>query len=314
MVQNQWLEHTGGSSTMWSAAMTDFQNLVTRRRALLAVAGLWPVVPWAAARTPAADPAAPAIELLSLASADMDPTGYLVSEKFDGVLAIWDGRSLRFRSGRPIAAPAWITEGWPDAALDGELWGGRGRFDATSASARRSVPDDAEWRGLRLMLFDLPGAAGSFAQRAARIETLVRASASSVLVTVDQQVLADRAALQQRLDSVVRGGGEGLVLHRADAPWVAGRSTAVLKLKPLHDAEAQVLACEPGRGRLAGMMGALRLRNVAGIEFRIGTGFTDEQRRHPPAVGSWISYTHRGHTPSGVPRFASYWRAAEVGL
>jgi DNA ligase-1 len=314
MVQDQWLEHTGGSSTMWSAAMTEFDLPVSRRRALLAVAGLWPVVPWAAARTPAADSGAPSIELLSPASADMDPAGYLVSEKFDGVRAIWDGRSLRFRSGRSIAAPAWFTEGWPDAALDGELWGGRGRFDVTSASARRSVPDDAEWRGLRLMVFDLPAAEGSFAQRAARIETLVRASASSALVTVDQQVLADRAALQQRLDSVVGGGGEGLVLHRADAPWVAGRSTAVFKLKPLHDAEAQVLACEAGRGRLVGLMGALRLRNVAGIEFRIGTGFTDEQRRHPPAVGSWISYTHRGHTPSGVPRFASYWRAAEVGL
>ena len=294
--------------------MTDFQTLVTRRRALLAVAGLWPMAPWAAARIPAADPGAPAIELLSLAPSDVDPGGYLVSEKFDGVRAIWDGRGLRFRSGRPIAAPAWFTEGWPDTALDGELWGGRGRFDMTSASARRSTPDDAEWRALRLMVFDLPGAAGGFAQRAARIEMLVRASASSALVAVDQQVMADRAALQQRLSSVARGGGEGLVLHRADAPWVAGRSTAVLKLKPLHDAEAQVLGIEPGRGRLAGLMGALRVRNLAGIEFRIGSGFTDEQRRHPPAVGSWITYTHRGHTPSGVPRFASYWRAAEVGL
>ncbi len=294
--------------------MTEFQTLVTRRRTLVAVASLWPVLPWAAARTASADPGAPSIELLSPASADIDPGGYLVSEKFDGVRAIWDGRSLRFRSGRAMAAPAWFTEGWPDAALDGELWGGRGRFDVTSASARRLAPDDAEWRALRLMVFDLPGAAGSFAQRAARIETLVRASAPSALVAVDQQVMADRAALQQRLDSVLRGGGEGLVLHRADAPWVAGRSTAVLKLKPLQDAEAQVLAYEAGRGRLAGLMGALRLRNVAGIEFRIGSGFTDEQRRHPPAVGSWITYTHRGHTPSGVPRFASYWRAAEIGL
>ena len=99
--------------------MTDFQTLVTRRRALLAVAGLWPVAPWAAARTAAADPGAPAIELLSLAPSDIDPGGYLVSEKFDGVRAIWDGRGLRFRSGRAMAAPGWFTEGWPDTALDG---------------------------------------------------------------------------------------------------------------------------------------------------------------------------------------------------
>jgi DNA ligase-1 len=314
MFQGQWLEHTGGTSTMWIAAMTEFQTLVTRRGALLAVASLWPAASWAAVRTAAADIGAPSIELLSPAPSDIDPGGYLVSEKFDGVRAIWDGRGLRFRSGRAIAAPGWFTEGWPDAALDGELWGGRGRFDVTSASARRLAPDDAEWRALRLMVFDLPGATGSFAQRAQHIQSLVRGASSNTLKAVDQTELADRAALRSRLDSVVRGGGEGLVLHRADAPWAAGRSTAVLKLKPLQDAEAQVLACEAGRGRLAGLMGALRVRNVAGIEFRIGSGFTDEQRRHPPAVGSWITYTHRGHTPSGVPRFASYWRAAEVDL
>ena len=293
--------------------MTDFENPVSRRRALVAVAALWPAAPWAAART-ASDSSAPSIELLSTAPPDVDPGGYLISEKFDGVRAIWDGRSLRFRSGRPIPAPGWFTEGWPADALDGELWGGRGRFDVTSASVRRSTPDDAEWRALRLMVFDLPGAAGTFAQRAQQIQTLVRSAASNTLVAVDQTELANRAALRSRLDSVVRGGGEGLVLHRADAPWAAGRSTAVLKLKPLQDAEALVLACEAGRGRLAGLMGALRVRNESGIEFRIGSGFTDAQRRHPPAVGSWISYTHRGHTPSGVPRFASYWRVAAADL
>lgn len=293
--------------------MTDFQNSVSRRRALLAVACLWPAAPWAAART-ASDSSAPSIELLSTAPPDVDPGGYLVSEKFDGVRAIWDGRGLRFRSGRSIAAPVWFTEGWPADALDGELWGGRGRFDVTSASVRRSTPDDAEWRALRLMVFDLPGAPGCFAQRAARIGSLVRAAASDTLKAVEQTTLSDRAALRSRLDSVVRGGGEGLVLHRADAPWVAGRSTAVLKLKPLQDAEAQVLALETGHGRLAGVMGALRVRNASGTEFRIGSGFTDAQRRHPPAVGSWVTYTHRGHTPSGVPRFAIYWRAAAVDL
>ncbi len=314
MVEGVRLEQTGGYSTLWIAAMPESEMPLSRRHVLAVVAGLWPAAPWAAARTAAADAGAPSIELLSSAPLDVDPAGHLVSEKFDGVRAIWDGRGLRFRSGRPIAAPGWFTEGWPAVALDGELWGGRGRFDVTSASVRRSTPDDAEWRALRLMVFDLPGAAGTFAQRAQQIQTLVRSAASNTLVAVDQTELANRAALRSRLDSVVRGGGEGLVLHRADAPWAAGRSTAVLKLKPLQDAEALVLACEAGRGRLAGLMGALRVRNESGIEFRIGSGFTDAQRRHPPAVGSWISYTHRGHTPSGVPRFASYWRVAAADL
>lgn len=293
--------------------MPDCEPRVSRRCALVAVASLWPDAPRAALRA-ASTASAPSIELLLPAPEDVSPDGYLVSEKFDGVRAIWDGRGLRFRSGRPISAPGWFTQGWPTDALDGELWGGRGRFDATSATVRRSASDDEEWRALRLMVFDLPGAVGSFAQRAGRIEAMVRHSPAGSLVAAEQARVADRTGLRTRLDSVVRGGGEGLVLHRADALWTPGRSTAVLKLKPQQDAEAQVLGFEAGRGRFSGMLGALRVRNEAGSVFRIGSGFTDAQRRNPPAVGSWISYTHRGFTPAGIPRFASYWRAAVPDL
>lgn len=286
----------------------------SRRRVLVGAAVAWP-----AARSnaqPRADHAlrAPPVALLSEARPDIDPSGHLVSEKLDGVRAVWDGHQLRFRSGRTVPAPAWFTEALPPVALDGELWGGRERFDLVSGTVRRTTPDDAGWRTLRLMVFDLPGAAGDFATRAARIAALAAAAPSTIWAAVEQTQVPDRAALQRRLDSVVRGGGEGLVLHRADALWSPGRSSALWKLKPLQDAEAQVLAHEPGRGRLAEVMGALRVRTADGIEFRIGTGFTDAERRDPPPVGSWISYTHRGITPSGVPRFASYWRLHDAAL
>ncbi|MFX8199554.1 hypothetical protein ABTL12_20030, partial [Acinetobacter baumannii] len=55
----------------------------------------------------------------------IDPRPYLVSEKLDGVRALWDGEALRFRSGRAIAAPAWFLAALPKTALDGELWIGR---------------------------------------------------------------------------------------------------------------------------------------------------------------------------------------------
>jgi DNA ligase-1 len=294
--------------------MTSFNIPCTRRQALAAVVAVWPTTHVAAKPRPQATPDAPRVALLSEARPDIDPRGYLVSEKLDGVRAIWDGSRLRFRSGRPVPAPAWFTEALPPVALDGELWGGRKRFDVVSGTVRSDTPDDARWRALRLMVFDLPGAPGDFATRAARIAEWATATRATVWAAVEQTQVPDRAALRQRIDSVVRDGGEGLVLHRADARWSPGRSNALYKLKPLHDAEAQVLAHESGRGRLAGLMGALRVRTASGIEFRIGTGFTDAERRDPPPVGSWISYTHRGTTPSGVPRFASYWRSRDLEL
>jgi len=256
--------------------------------------------------------AAPALLLAQTANARIDPAGYLVSEKYDGVRALWDGRTLRFRNGLPIAAPAEFLSRLPAVPLDGELWLGRGRFEALSGLVRRQTPDAVAWQQLRYMVFELPGASGSFAARAQRIATLARHSGWPQLLAVEQRVLDSPQALQRRLDEVVAAGGEGLMLHRADALYETGRSASLLKLKPLHDAEALVIGHVAGRGRHAGRMGALRVRSAAGVDFLLGTGFSDAERESPPPLGSWVTFTHRGVTADGVPRFASFLRLREL--
>jgi len=260
-------------------------------------------------RAPAfAAASAPRLLLASEAPPDIDPVGYLVSEKFDGVRAVWDGDSLRFRSGSRVAAPTWFTERLPRQALDGELWMRHGAFEAVVGAVRRQMPRDAEWRAISYHVFELPDAPGDFVARAQAMRQIAARTGFAPLVAVAQSIVADRPALQRRLDEVLHRGGEGLMLHRADAPYVAGRIEVLLKLKPLHDAEAIVIGHVPGKGRLQGMMGALRVRMPNGVRFLIGTGFTDAQRAHPPSVGSVVTFRHRGLTGQGVPRFASYVR------
>ena len=242
-----------------------------RRHALSSLAALLLAPAVRAAPGPTRPPAA---MLAQDAPPDIDPAGYLVSEKLDGARALWDGAHLRFRGGGLVAAPAWFTAALPPQALDGELWAGRGGFESTVGIVRRARPDELAWRGLRYALFDLPGDPRPFAELAA----------------------------------VVRAGGEGLMLHRADALWRAGRSTALLKLKPVQDAEGIVVAHLPGRGRHEGRLGALRLRLADGREFRLGTGFSDAERAAPPPIGSRVSFRHEGRTDDGLPRFARYWR------
>lgn len=273
---------------------------------LVALAGFMP--PSAQAET------MPALLLARDWTAGRSPQGFLVSEKFDGVRALWNGRQLRFRGGGVVQAPAWFLARLPRQALDGELWLGHGRFDEVSALLRRGDPEDPGWRAVQYRVFELPDAPGGFAQRASQIEALVAAAAWPQLVAVAQRPLTDATALQRRLDEVVAAGGEGLVLHRDDAAYQTGRTEALFKFKPVQDAEAVVIGHEAGHGKYVGMVGALRVRNEAGQVFLLGSGLKDAQRREPPPLGTRVTYSWRGLTATGLPRFATLLRVRDPGF
>jgi DNA ligase 1 len=258
---------------------------------------------------------APKLLLANVLHENIDVTKYLVSEKYDGVRALWDGKSLRFRSGKTIAAPQWFIEKLPNDSIDGELWIGRGKFDEVSGIVRKDIPVDEEWRRVNYMIFELPQSAENtgltFAERVKGIESIVDRTKFSQLKPVRQFAVKDRAALKRELDLVVKARGEGLMLHLADATYVTGRSDVLLKLKPLLDTEAIVVAHVPGKGKYAGKMGALLVETRNGIRFKLGTGFSDAVRGNPPPIGSQVTYTHRDVTPTGKPRFASFLRVRD---
>lgn len=253
-------------------------------------------------------PQPPALMLAQVYRPGIAVADFWVSEKLDGVRAYWDGQRLISRGGHPIRAPAWFSAGFPAQPLDGELWMGRGRFEAVSGTVRRLEPDEDAWRQVRYRVFDLPSDPGTFGERLARLEALVRTAANPRLERVEQTRIADHAALMQQLAAVVRAGGEGLMLHRDDARYRATRSADLLKVKLYRDAEARVVGHVPGKGKYRGMLGALEVEDARGRRFRLGTGFTDAERRDPPPLGSWVTFKYRGLTEEGLPRFASFLR------
>ena len=278
----------------------------------LLCAGVLPLAPSPLRAQPASSAATPVAALALLLANEyrpgIDASRYLVSEKFDGVRAVWDGTTLRFRSGREVAAPAWFIARLPLAPLDGELWLARGKFDELSGIVRKAQPVDEEWRRVSYLIFELPGAPGSFAERYARITGLVRETAWPALQAVEQVRVPGKRALDAKLAAVVNNGGEGLMLHLAGAPYVTGRSDVLLKMKRLHDTEGVVVAHLPGKGKYSGMMGALQIEMPDGRRFKLGTGFTDALRKNPPPPGTTVTYTYRDFTSSGLPRFASFLR------
>lgn len=163
----------------------------------LVLAGCVIVTPLRAAET-----APPALILAEVYRAGLNPADYWGSEKRDGVRACWDGRQLWFRSGNPVPAPTWFTQGIPALPLDGELWLGRGQFERLSGIVRKAEPVDAEWRLVRYMLFELPGDTGTFTERKDRLVRLASESGVPWLQAVEQFRLADRKALLARQDEV----------------------------------------------------------------------------------------------------------------
>ena len=282
-------------------------SALTRRAFLMQAASASLLAPEGAVAASTSD----RVQLASAWPLGQSPRGYLVSEKFDGVRAVWDGQVLRFRSGRTIVAPPWFLAGLPNTPLDGELWMARGQFDRVSGAVRKALPQDAEWRDVNYLVFDAWGRAEPFAQRVDVLMQAVKQAKQPWLMPVAQSVLSDNAALQTRLKAVVEQGGEGLVLHRADALWQAGRTQALFKLKPQPDEEAQVVGYELGKGRLQGLTGALLLETAQGQRFALGAGLSDALRRDPPPLGAWVTYRYRDRTPSGLPRFASFVRVRD---
>lgn len=74
---------------------------------------------------------------------------------------------------------------------------------------RNEVPNDAEWREDRYIMFEMWGVPGSFVERAAAIRTFVRIDGVPWLREIDQFCVLGRADLERGLDEVLKAGGEG---------------------------------------------------------------------------------------------------------
>lgn len=232
----------------------------------------------------------------------MDPKGWWLSEKLDGVRAYWDGKQILSRLGNLYHAPDWFIKGLPSMPLDGELFMDRKAFQKTIAIVRRQDKSDA-WKQIRYLIFDLPGHGGAFEER---LEALRALAAHPYASMHPHELCTGEKHLKEELARVEALGGEGLMLRQPKSKYVVGRSSTLLKVKTFKDEEAEVIGHIAGTGRHKGRMGALQVRLPNGTEFAIGTGFSDKEREDPPAIGSVVTFKYQELTDGGVPRFPAF--------
>jgi len=173
---------------------------------------------------------------------------------------------------------------------------------------RDNQPDHKAWEKVKFMVFDLPDAKQPFSQRIRLIDQIVSALNIPWLKAVKQWKEPSHGSLMRQLKVVTQAGAEGLMLHRGSSFYKWKRSGDLLKVKSYEDAEAVVIKHIDGKGKYTGLMGALLVRSQSGLSFKIGTGFSDAERRNPPKIGDTVTYQYHGKTRNGIPRFASFLR------
>lgn len=237
----------------------------------------------------------------------VDVSGWLMSEKLDGVRGYWDGRQLLSKNGYRFYPPEEFSRDLPPFPLEGEIWGGRGSFEQTVSIVGTQHPHDG-WLQLKFAIFDAPRAPGDFIERLARANDWFASHSTSYAFVIPQIPVQDRAHLQQELQRIEKLGGEGLIVRKPGALYTAGRSPEILKVKNHQDTEATVISHLPGKGRNEGRLGSLLVELEDGIRFKIGSGFSDAERESPPPVGAVVTFKFYGNYKSGIPKFPSFLR------
>lgn len=258
--------------------------------------------------TSSGDSDAPAILLAHPWDSQSDLTGWWISEKLDGVRAYWDGKQFISRQGNVYMAPDWFVEGLPDDIhLDGELWSARKQFQRTVSIVRRQ-DKNKDWQEVTFVVFDAPKLEMLFEERIEAIELLLKTRAPKYARAHEHIECKGTDHLREELLRVESLGGEGLMVRKPRSKYDKGRSYSLLKVKTFHDAEALVVEHQPGAGKHKGRLGALGVELADGTRFSVGTGFSDYQREHPPAIGSIITFRYQELSDAGVPRFPSFVR------
>lgn len=217
--------------------------------------------------------------------------GWLMSEKLDGVRAMWDGKQFISRNGNAFHAPKWFTDQMPDIALDGELFIGRGMFQQTVGIVRSKAGD---WSAIKFHVFDAPEAQGDFTERLHYAQDALQGV--SVAEVVEHITCESEAHLDAFFDEIRALGGEGVMLRNPAMTYEQRRTNNLLKIKWVDTDEATIIAHKTNAVTV----------NWMGVIFDLGAGFTNAIRETLPAIGSQVTFAFCGKTDSGKPRFPTF--------
>ena len=257
------------------------------------------------------------------------------SPKLDGIRVIIKDNQVLSRNGKLI--PNMFIQSLLKSyhGLDGELIVGHPTHPNVFQLTTSGVMSIEGTPNVRLYVFDCWYAEGGIDARYNEVLKITQNSSIVDIEVVPQIVINSLEELYKFEEDCLAKGYEGVMLRYPNAPYKNGRSTvkegALLKLKRFSDSEAHILGMEPllrnhneptknalGHTERSShiynkvaddLLGALNVKDIhTGVEFSIGSGFTEEQRREiwnkqVELIGSIVKYKYFEVGVKDKPRF-----------
>lgn len=247
------------------------------------------------------------------------PTPWYVQPKLEGdrCLAKWDGNIgyvLYSSTGKPILNLPHINRALNNlnitTTLDGELYNHRAPHELIHGIVSRSVNIHRDYKLVQFHIFDVV-MKGDFKKRLDYTRLVVKESEH--IRRVRTHDIRDLKEVYYYYESELNDGYEGVVIRSPEQVYVDKRTTLMMKLK---QREEDIYLCtaifeeESIEGVKKQRLGAILVRDGDGQEFKVGSGFNDEQRKlywNMPSLilGHLIRVRYQALTQKGIPKMAS---------
>ena len=158
----------------------------------------------------------------------------------------------------------------PDVVLDGELYNHNFKddFESIISMVRKTKPTDEDRyisaQNVQFHCYDIIDTSKTYTQRRSFIVQNLPIR-DSIVGVFTQLVSSEREAKQVHKENLAKGY-EGSIVRINDV-YKCGRSWSLRKFKDFHDAEANIVGYEEGKGKRAGTLGKFLMQDDEGIQF-----------------------------------------------
>lgn len=265
------------------------------------------------------------------------PNTVYLQKKLDGVRCIWNGSNMLSRTGKPILGlpelQDQLIKNYVDQPLDGELYCEGVSFEDLVSSINRKKKIN-ENLNIIYYVFDIPVSSLTFDQRWTKLLQIFKDSDRILLL----ETIKIGTENKKKADlNIFKSSAEGTMVRIPDSFYEFGkRSSGIFKIKEFEEEEFTITgvyelstkekviveSAIPGSKRYAngtyykdgeetpaGVLGGFKVKNDQGIEFEVGSGFTDIQRKEfwdNPPLGKKATIKYQELTAAGIPRFGVF--------